>query len=162
MVKSFKEFIGESTWGKMLDRGTGDAVRKEDDVNHFDLEEFYWEYLEKHYHIKWGRTMVYVPSQQAINVPILKKTTSVDFLITYNFRKKCIVFNSELSERYPKLFYKMCDEFEITLEKISNSFNHYVLTDKDNKISNKTFVDVLDFIIDNEDENNLIIERKRI
>ena len=34
MVKSFKEFIGESTWGKMLDRGAGDAVRKEDDVNH--------------------------------------------------------------------------------------------------------------------------------
>ena len=97
MVKSFKEFIGESTWGKMLDRGAGDAVRKEDDVNHFDLGEFYWEYLEKHYHIKWGRTMVFVPSEQTIGVPVLIKNTSVAFLITYNFRKKHIVFNSELS-----------------------------------------------------------------
>lgn len=162
MVKSFKEFIGESTWGKMLDRGAGDAVRKEDDINLLDLEEFYWEYLEKHYHIKMGKKMTFNPSAQAIHIPILIVNTSVSFTIIYNFRRKCIVFNSKWPEKYPKLFYKMCDEFEITLEKNSNSFDDYFLTDKDNKVSNKTFVDVLNFIIDNEDENNLMIERKRI
>ena len=164
MIPDFKTYIKESAWGSMLDRGAGDAVRKEDDINLLDLEEFYWEYLEKHYRIKMGKEMCFNSSAQAIDVPILIKNTSTTFLIIYNFRKKCIIFNTKWPEKYPKLFHKMCDEFEITLEKNPNlfSFDAYFLTDKDNKVSNKTFVDVLNFIIDNEDENNLMIKRKRI
>ena len=33
MIKKFNEFIKESIWSDMQDRGTGDVVKKEDDVN---------------------------------------------------------------------------------------------------------------------------------
>ena len=32
MIPDFKTYIGESTWGKILDRGSGDSIRTEDKV----------------------------------------------------------------------------------------------------------------------------------
>ena len=40
-IKSFKKFIEESIWSDIQDRSSGDAVRKEDDINTLDLNEFY-------------------------------------------------------------------------------------------------------------------------
>lgn len=40
MIPDFKTYIGESVWGKVLDRGAGETIRKEDDVNHMDFDTF--------------------------------------------------------------------------------------------------------------------------
>ena len=38
--------LSESIWGKVLDRGAGETVRKEDDIDHLDINEL-CEYLKK-------------------------------------------------------------------------------------------------------------------
>ena len=42
--------INESIWSDIQDRSSGETIRKEDDVNHLDLEEFFT-YLTKHYKV---------------------------------------------------------------------------------------------------------------
>ena len=50
-IKLFKKFIEESIWSDMQDRSTGEVVRKEDDVNNLDFDEFYT-YIKNRYKIK--------------------------------------------------------------------------------------------------------------
>ena len=48
MIPDFKTFISESIWSDIQDRSAGDTVRKEDDVNLLDRDEFY-DYLKNKY-----------------------------------------------------------------------------------------------------------------
>ena len=48
MIPDFKTFIKESIWSDIQDRSSGDTVRKEDDVNLLDRDEFY-DYLKNKY-----------------------------------------------------------------------------------------------------------------
>ena len=41
MIPDFKTFIKESIWADMQDRSAGETVRKEDDIEHLDYEEFF-------------------------------------------------------------------------------------------------------------------------
>ena len=50
MIPNFKTYITESLLGKILDRGAGETVRKEDDINLLDVDEFI-EYLKKSYKV---------------------------------------------------------------------------------------------------------------
>ena len=48
MIPDFKTYITESIWSDIQDRSAGDTVRKEDDVNLLDRDEFY-DYLKNKY-----------------------------------------------------------------------------------------------------------------
>ena len=48
VIKTFSEFINESIWSDIQDRSAGDTVRKEDDINLLDRDEFY-DYLKNKY-----------------------------------------------------------------------------------------------------------------
>ena len=48
MIKKFEEFIRESIWSDVQDRSSGDVVRKEDDIDFYDREQFF-EYLNNNY-----------------------------------------------------------------------------------------------------------------
>lgn len=48
MIPDFKTYINESIWSDIQKRSAGDTVRKEDDVNNLDIEEFF-AYLTEHY-----------------------------------------------------------------------------------------------------------------
>ena len=56
MIPDFKTFIKESIWSDMQDRSSGEVVRKEDDIDHLDYEEFFV-YLTKHYQPKSKKTL---------------------------------------------------------------------------------------------------------
>ena len=47
-LKSFEDFLYESIWSDMQDRGNGDTVKNEDDIDLLDEEEF-WTYLTNKY-----------------------------------------------------------------------------------------------------------------
>ena len=51
MIPNFKTFIKESIWSDMQDRSAGETVRKEDNIDHLDYEEFFV-YLTEHYQPK--------------------------------------------------------------------------------------------------------------
>ena len=52
MIPDFKTYITESIWGKVLDRGAGETVRKEDDVNNMTIEDFK-DYIVRTYEDNW-------------------------------------------------------------------------------------------------------------
>ena len=51
MIPNFKTYLRESVWGGILDRGAGDKIRKEDDVDGLDFKEFS-DYLKNHYEVQ--------------------------------------------------------------------------------------------------------------
>ena len=81
----------------------------------------------------------------------------MSYLLTYNFKKKTIEFNSDLEKHYPDLFTKMNDTFQISAADKHTCF----LYDKDWNVTNSLYIKVLNFIIDNiEDKEDLLINRK--
>ena len=50
MIPDFKTYITESIWSDIQDRSMGKTVRKEDDINLLDVDEFI-EYLKKSYDV---------------------------------------------------------------------------------------------------------------
>ena len=50
MIPDFKTYIKESIWSDIQDRSMGKTVRKEDDINLLDVDEFI-EYLKKSYKV---------------------------------------------------------------------------------------------------------------
>ena len=51
MIPDFKTYLRESVWSDMQDRGAGDIVKREDDVNLMGIEKFV-KYLIKRYDFK--------------------------------------------------------------------------------------------------------------
>ena len=41
MIPDFKTFIKESIWSDIQDRSSGEVMRKEDDVNHLNFNDFF-------------------------------------------------------------------------------------------------------------------------
>ena len=40
MIPDFKTYLRESIWSDMQDRGTRDVIKKEDDIDLMDIEDF--------------------------------------------------------------------------------------------------------------------------
>ena len=83
----FKDEIYESVWSDMEDRGTGDLVKKEDDVslvNTLSREEFF-EYLKDHY--KCWMSEISMPVANSIYVPILRlKEDGTVYNLAFNYK----------------------------------------------------------------------------
>ena len=76
MIPDFKTFIKESIWSDMEDRGTGDLVKKEDEVDPMSLEDLYY-YVNKNYKLAYPKTKwIIQPSKHdvpySLDVPIFK------------------------------------------------------------------------------------------
>ena len=147
VIKTFSEFINESIWSDMQDRSAGETVRKEDDIDLLDYEEFFV-YLTEHYQPKnkktnekiGGRTSI--TNNYIIEIPIE--------YIDYNMRYLII----EMSKKYnsivliaasPDLFNKY-----VNLERMLS--NNYTLNDSrylepKKKPTNKSVVDLIDIFL---------------
>ena len=135
MIPDFKTFIEESLWSEIQDRSCGKAIRKEDDINILDLDEFY-EYIKEHYKANVEYYAMGGGSGAAIGVDITE-----DILLLYKPKRGYILlswsrvvipipFLDELAERY----------------KIENpNTMRRIITEKDGSCTNKTFVDVIEF-----------------
>ena len=159
MIPDFKTFIKESIWSDMQDRSAGDTVRKEDDINHLDYEEFFV-YLTKHYQPKskkdidkiGGRTSILATDIIEIFIPI-ESIDNKPMRLQINMSKK---YNSiVLIAASPDLFNKY-----VNLEKMLS--NNYTLNDSrylepKKKPTNKSVVDLIDMFLDVVD--NPILER---
>ena len=135
MIPDFKTFIEESLWSEIQDRSSGDAIRKEDDVNLLDLDEFY-EYIKEHYKANVKYYAMGGGSGAAISVDItedillLYKPKRGHILLSWSRVVIPIPFLDELADRY----------------KIENpNTMRRIITEKDGSCTNKTFVDVIEF-----------------
>ena len=143
--------ITESIWSDIQDRSSGEIERKEDDVNNLD-DEGLKDYITKHY--KPLNTFAIVTYAGGIlGVPIIKITTqhSIMYYPESKFGKICIV--DDIIDSVDGLLEKLNTHFKIKEsygENISGEYTLYYVSPKDGSdVTNKFFIEVLDFILDN-------------
>lgn len=144
-VKSFKEFINESVWGKILDRGAGETIRKEDDIDHFDMVGLY-EYILSHYELTDNR---YNLTYGTANMCLPLSINGDEMLLTYNFEEVHCFFNLA---KYPRLYSALSKKFYID----TVDDKHYIISPKV-EFTNQFFIDVIDCVIEN---RNTILKKK--
>ena len=154
--------ITESIWSDMQDRSAGITQRKEDDVNLMSGEDF-CDYLNDNYISKDGHKIIYREDTKNIFMSILKKFTAVSFSLTYNYKSNTITMNDEVESLCPELCKKIKENFKVDKEYVNIGYTKFIISPSDgSECTNRFFVDVINFIIDNADENVLLLKKKHI
>ena len=154
--------ITESIWSDMQDRSAGDVVRKEDDVNLMSEEDF-CDYLNDNYICKDGYKIIYDDIYKRIRTSILKKFTAVSFSITYDYKSNIITMNDEVESLCPELCKKIKENFKVDKEYVNIGYTQFIISPSDgSECTNRFYVDVINFIIENGDENMLLMKKKHI
>lgn len=162
MIPDFKTYLRESSaWSGILDRGRGDAEKKEDNIDHLNFDEFY-EYLQKSYESVDGNKyyIVFYPynSQLGIDriqipieiIPIDGHTTTLitntpPVSIDYSRNNKKItdvIIGSKLFKKYPNLENKLTDKYTIDKSLVSPH-----ISPKNGELTNTVCVDIIDTIL---------------
>ena len=154
--------ITESIWSDMQDRSAGITQRKEDDVNLMSGEDF-CDYLNDNYISKDGHKIIYREDTKNIFMSILKKFTAVSFSLTYNYKSNTITMNDEVESLCPELCKKIKENFKVDKEYVNIGYTKFIISPSDgSECTNRFFVDVINFIIENGDENKVLIKKKHI
>ena len=160
-MKKLSKII-ESIWSDMQDRSSGKIVREEDDVNLMSGEDF-CDYLNDNYISKDGHKIIYREDTKNIFMSILKKFTSVSFSITYNYKNNTISMNDEIESLYPELCKMIKEKFKVDKEYVNTNYTKFIISPSDgSECTNRFYVDVINFIIENGDENVLLFKKKHI
>ena len=89
-ILEIKEFItnmrklSESIWSDIQDRSAGESVRKEDDVNYMNPEDF-CDFLNDNYIYKNKHKIHYDEIGKRFCISVLKKFENVNYTITYDY-----------------------------------------------------------------------------
>ena len=163
MIPDFKTFIKESIWSDIQDRSSGDTIRKEDDINLMSGEDF-CDYLNDNYISKNKYKILYSEHSKCIHIPILNKFIGVLLNLSYDYEDNTITMNyDEVESLCPELCKKIKENFKVVKKIVSSTYTQFIIFPPDgSECTNRFFVDVINFIIDNADENVLLIKKKHI
>ena len=154
--------ITESIWSDMQDRSAGETVRKEDDINLMSGEDF-CDYLNDNYISKDGHKIIYSEDSKSIYMSILKKYAGFSYSITYNYENNTINMNDEVESLCPELCKKIKENFKVDKEYVNIGYTKFIISPLDgSECTNRFFVEVINFIIENGDENMLLMKKKHI
>ena len=154
--------ITESIWSDMQDRSAGDVVRKEDDINLMSGEDF-CDYLNANYICESNQKIEYNEISKRITISILNKVMYFDYSIIYNYKNNTISMNDEVESFCPELCKKIKENFKVDKEYVSSTYTKFIISPSNgSECTNRFFVDVLDFIIENGDKNILLLKKKHI
>ena len=146
--------LSESIWSDMQDRSAGDTVRKEDDIDHLDYEEFFV-YLQEHYQPKskkdnekiGGRTPITNMNVIEIFIPIESIDDRIKTLMIVISNKDnsivSISTSQTLFDKYVNLERTLSNNY--TLNPSKNSPRVYIKSNK--KPTNQTVVDLIDIFL---------------
>ena len=157
-MKKLSKILKESVWGGILDRGTGETIRKEDDVNLLDIDGLF-NYVEEKYSDKvcridsdiiygfqgWKNCVVF-PFDDDLEITITR------FLDTGKIRDIVIMWDKNGVQ--DSFIRKLNDRFNICFAPRENAYID--IKDKDGSVSNQTYIDLLDFVLENERTDVLI------
>ena len=155
--------LSESLWSEIQDRSSGITQRKEDDVNLMSGKDF-CDYLNDNYIGKDGHKIIYDEISNRISISILKYFTNCFYNIAYNYNSNIIIMNDEVESIYPELCKMIKENFKVVKKIVSNpTYTQFIIFPPDgSECTNRFFVDVVNFIIDNADENVLSFKKKHI
>jgi len=159
MIPDFKTYIGESAWGDMMRRGSGEEIRKEDDINILNYEEFFV-YLTEHYKPKskktneeiGGRTSIMDTDIIEIFIPIESIDGRIKTLMIEMDKKDNHIISlstsTTLFDKYVNLERMLNNKYTFNTSKLSSKL--YIRPKE--KMTNRTCVDLIDtflVVVDN-------------
>ena len=160
--------ITESIWSDMQDRSAGDVVRKEDDINLLD-ETGLVNYMKK----------VYMPPSPNDDLQIIGGGVNSGTIIASLFKTNEGHYNiiyQKMSESNPEITFPVCPDSGIedllkehytviSIPRYDNKI-YYIKPKDGSKITNKFFLEIIDFILDaiKDDDNiyQVIFKKKHI
>ena len=151
--------ITESIWSDMQDRSAGAVVRREDDVNLMSEEDF-CDYLNDNYISKDDHKIIYREDTKRIFVPIF---ATVAYGIAYDYKSNTIIMSDDVEYFFPELCKAIKKNFKVDKNINNHKYTQFIIFPPDgSECTNRFFVDVINFIIDNADENVLLLKKKHI
>ena len=156
------KIVKESVWDDMQDRGTGDAIKTEDDVNHLDFQDLA-KYIEDNYTLDDEDVISVITSQKRVRgvsvlIMRLKDAFRNDFYLEYSYEygdtsdDLDVVVPANVIDTLRPLFNKVRSRY--SLERIDRNTlfgpSSFVrIIPNRGEVDNKFFLEVLDFIISN-------------
>ena len=155
--------ITESIWSDMQDRSAGITQRKEDDIDLMSMENF-CDYLNDNYINKENRKIMCSEFSESIFAVILRKYATTAYNITYDYESNTINMNDEVESLFPELCKMIKENFKVDKKNVSNpTYTQIIIYPPDgSECTNRFFVEVINFIIENGDENVLLMKKKHI
>ena len=154
MIPDFKTFLKESIWSDMQERGTGDAVKKEDEVNILDLDRL-CKYLNQIYGEFDHRESIKVNEWREsrwLSVDIADTPSGYNLIITYDIcpetEEKIISMAYEIVKNWID-FNKLEKRYNSKVEK--NEYDNDILTiyPKDgSEVTNEFLIDFIDYMLE--------------
>jgi hypothetical protein len=155
-MKKLSKLI-ESIWSDMQDRSAGETIRKEDDIDLFD-ETGLVKYMEK----------VYMSPNDGTHIigDTLDRGSILASLFDVDGRYYSIIYKS-ISTNKPEITFPVCQEsdienklsklYKVTRLKQYNDQIYKIEPNDGSKITNKFFLEIFDFILDNVEDgiNNI-------
>ena len=162
LVKDKK--VTESIWSDIQDRSSGETVRKEDDINHMDIYEF-WEYLRDTYISQHpNRDTIDSPIDGAIAMPFFMKSDLMMYMLWIEFND----FNNHKIEciSLPDVTVSKYDGIEdvFNIEGYSGDETRICVLPKDgSEITNSFAVKVIDYLLNQavDDKYRMFIKKER-
>lgn len=170
MIPDFKTYIGESTWGEMRRRSSGETIRKEDEFN--DLCEF----INKHYFVYFVGMDDIEFKDDYIHIPIYK-VVGLNSFSSVEIHRDRITFASIDPNKYnPQSLRKFVthikNDINQLFDKIKDTYSpeistfdgleHWIefeIKPKDGKMTKEFCAEVIDFVLNNTtDDNNKILK----
>ena len=142
MIPDFKTYLKESIWSDMQERGTGDIVKKEDDINNLSLEGL-CSYLNENYTCR-DNNCIFCQTMDdtlVLTVALYWSLGSTGYL--FYTGEEIAIYKSSLDmlRCRGKLTHSYATSFDMDSTTISPK-------DKSIPVNNKFFIEVLDFFID--------------
>ena len=161
MIPDFKTYIKESTWGDIRNRVNGDSTRKEDDINLLDRDGLVY-YLKEHYRCEDSTTIIQTIADGGnISVCLYEDAGYLTYLMYDHideFRKLYVTAGFKESTNY--VYNELKTNYTLTEtedeDKDGHPINNIRIEPKGcryENLTNKFFLEVLDFIIERLDKH---------
>ena len=145
--------VNESIWSDMQDRGSGDMIKKEDDIDHLDMDQFY-EYLNKRYQPCYVNQNIgrVTGSLNYIHVPLLCGRTMSSLTIYDNQQIKPYIWIKDV-DLYPEIIDTLNLNYDIIIDDVEKGWKTIFIYTKgkrnqDEKHPNSFYVQLIDYILD--------------
>lgn len=161
MIPDFKTYIGESIWTDMQKRSSGDDIRKEDDINLLD-ETGLAKYMEK----------IYMSPNDDLHIIADKLNFGIIMISLFEINGKYYnIIYQKISTSNPEITFPVCPDsdiedllrelYKVTRLKQYNDKIYKIEPNDGNKITNKFFIEVLDFILKEVEGKYTILLKKK-
>ena len=154
MIKKFNEFIRESIWSDMQDRGNGVAVKKEDDLSAMDFDDFV-EYINDEFsaNSEWFTSMEGGEETKHIEIDIISGITLQYNIYQEKLYSILICIHGDDRNKNAKIDISKLEKV-FSVEPLGKYT--FSITENDGSMSNNTYVRLIKFFI--EHEHDLLLE----